>query len=418
MHIGPSPPSEPIPALRADCAPPAIHGAAALAHQIYGQPDLPGLLGQIHRLARTGAEQAALAFDTSLAFALHFQPEQAAALQAQALAACPLFRVTGGIAARSARPLRLLAFVAPGSLMVNTPLDFITTHLDVQLDLLFVRPGQPLPLCLPEHDVAFCAIGEGEPGLLRRLAPLLRGWPRPVVNDPTAIARLSRDALALAFAGAADPFSPPALRLPRAAFAAHLDGSAPIALLAADQPALVRPAGTHAGDGLAKVGCRADLARYLAATDAAELFVTRFVDCRGADGMFRKARVALIGRAPYLCHWAVSSHWMVHYLNAGMAEHADRRAEEARAMETFDTGFAVRHAAAFAALCDWGGLDYFQIDCAETPDGRLLVFEAAVAGIVHLLDPPHLFPYKPAPMRRLFRAFEALLRRRGAGSPR
>jgi hypothetical protein len=109
---------------------------------------------------------------------------------------------------------------------------------------------------------------------------------------------------------------------------------------------------------------------------------------------------------------AASDHWMVHYLNAGMAENADRRADEARAMAAFDSGFAGRHAAAFAALRRQIGLDYFQIDCAELPDGRLLVFEAAVAGIVHLMDPPDLFPYKPAQMQRVFQAFSAMLRSR------
>ena len=80
-------------------------------------------------------------------------------------------------------------------------------------------------------------------------------------------------------------------------------------------------------------------------------------------------------------------------------------------MATFDTGFASRHAAAFAALNDWMGLDYYQIDCAETPDGRLLVFEVDTAAIIHLMDPPDLYPYKPAQMRRVFAAFDAMLRR-------
>ena len=56
------------------------------------------------------------------------------------------------------------------------------------------------------------------------------------------------------------------------------------------------------------------------------------------------------------------------------------------------------------------GLDYFGIDCAETPDGRLLLFEADVAMIVHAMDPPDPFAYKKALMHKLFGAFEAMLR--------
>jgi hypothetical protein len=95
-----------------------------------------------------------------------------------------------------------------------------------------------------------------------------------------------------------------------------------------------------------------------------------------------------------------------------MAESADKRAEEARAMVEFDQGFARRHATAFEALHERVGLDYYSIDCAETRDGRLLLFEADAAAIIHAMDPPDLFPYKHVQMRRVFDAFEAMLRRR------
>jgi hypothetical protein len=101
---------------------------------------------------------------------------------------------------------------------------------------------------------------------------------------------------------------------------------------------------------------------------------------------------------------------MVHYLNAGMTESADKRAEEARFMAAFDTDFAARHAAAFAQLHARLGLDYLGLDCAETPDGRLLLFEADVAMIVHAMDPEDPFAYKKGPMHKLFGAFEAMLR--------
>jgi hypothetical protein len=58
------------------------------------------------------------------------------------------------------------------------------------------------------------------------------------------------------------------------------------------------------------------------------------------------------------------------------------------------------------------GFDYYSIDCAETRDGRLLVFEADSAAIVHLMDPAEMFPYKQPQMRKVFAAFEAMLRRR------
>ena len=50
------------------------------------------------------------------------------------------------------------------------------------------------------------------------------------------------------------------------------------------------------------------------------------------------------------------------------------------------------------------GLDYLGIDCAETPDGKLLVFEVDNAAIVHDFDDPALYPYKRPAMRSIFAA--------------
>jgi hypothetical protein len=92
-----------------------------------------------------------------------------------------------------------------------------------------------------------------------------------------------------------------------------------------------------------------------------------------------------------------------------MADDAAKRAEEAELMATFETGFATRHADAFTALHAAFRLDYFAIDCAEDRDGRLLVFEADTAMIVHDMDPPDLYPYKRPAMATLFAAFQALI---------
>ena len=99
-----------------------------------------------------------------------------------------------------------------------------------------------------------------------------------------------------------------------------------------------------------------------------------------------------------------------------MAESAEKRADEARFMANFDSDFAPRHRAAFERLCAKVGLDYFAIDCAELPDGRLLLFEADVAMIVHALDSEVLYPYKKPAMARLFAGFQAALAA-AAGDP-
>jgi hypothetical protein len=100
----------------------------------------------------------------------------------------------------------------------------------------------------------------------------------------------------------------------------------------------------------------------------------------------------------------------VHYLDAGMADSAAKRAEEQAFMEGFDN-FARRHAGALAAIHARTRLDYLCIDCAETRAGELLVFEIGHAMVVHAMDPAELYPYKQAPMAKLSRAFEDYLLR-------
>jgi hypothetical protein len=397
-----------IPRIDPGLVPPRIHGAAALAHRAFGNAGLADLLTLIARPVPGKPELAALLLDTAMAHRLRFRALNADALQRQALGVCQLFRVAQGFQPHSAQPLRLLALMAPGDLMVNTPLDFLTAHLDVRLDLLFARPGQPLPETMPEHDVAFCAVSESDPDTLQRLAPLFARWPRPILNDPARTARLTRDGAARALGALPGVAAPTILPASRASLAA---GALPAGL---DWPVLLRPVGSHAGQDLFLADGPAAVATYLAEPTGEHFYVASFVDYRSADGLFRKYRVAFIGGTSFLCHMAASAHWMVHYLNAGMTDSEDKRAMEAEAMASFDAGFARRHAAALAAVDGWVGLDYHQIDCAEMPDGRLLVFESDVAAIVHLMDPPDLFPYKPPQMRRVMAAFDAMLRRAAA----
>ncbi len=385
-----------IPRLDPSLTPPEVLGTAELAHRAFAGVALDDLLQATLRPAESGAEAAAQALDASVAYRLNFQSMRAQALQDAALALVPLYRVASNGPAR----LRLLALLAPGDLMVNTPLDFITRHLDVRLDLLFVRPGCPLPEVLPDHDVAFFAASESAPAVPERLAPLFHRWPRPALNDPALAARLTRDGVARGIARLPGCAAPDFTRLSRAEAADWQDF-----------PVLLRPVGSHAGQDLAKLDDAAALAAYLEAVPGEAFFACPFIDYRSADGLFRKYRVAFVAGVPFLCHMAASGHWMVHYLNAGMTGSAAKRAMEAEAMEGFATGFARRHAAAFAAVNDWLGLEYSQIDCAELPDGRLLVFEADTAAIIHQMDPPDLFPYKREPMQRVMDAFGAMLRR-------
>jgi hypothetical protein len=177
-------------------------------------------------------------------------------------------------------------------------------------------------------------------------------------------------------------------------------------------PFIVRPRGSHAGRGLAKIDDPFAMERYLGGRAEQEFFVARFVDYAGNDGLFRKYRIVVIDGRPYACHLAVADRWDIWYLNAGMSASASKRLEEETFMRTFDSGFAQRHRTALSGLIERIGLDYFTVDCAETRNGSLLIFEADNTAIVHNMDPPEIFPYKAPQMRKVFDAFAAMLYRR------
>ncbi|MTW20648.1 ATP-grasp domain-containing protein [Allochromatium palmeri] len=326
-------------------------------------------------------------------------------LQREAFSQQRLYRIP---ARTSPARLRLLALMAPGAIMANVPVECLLDGSDIELDLYYVSPAVPDPAKLPAHDLLFVAIGESEANrpLLEAWAPRLRDWPCPVLNDPRRILDVARDWAGRRLQGQSGLVVPLTVRLDRGQLQALASGEGGSGL---DVPWLVRPLDSHAGQGLTKVDRPEALLSLLDAQSSQTFFVSPFVDYRRPDGRFRKFRVVLIDGLPFAVHMGISDHWMIHYLNAGMDDSAAKRAEEAEFMANFERDFARRHAEALAAIQATFGLDYLGIDCAETADGRLLIFEVDPAMVVHDMDPIDLYPYKPAAMHRIFAAFRALL---------
>jgi glutathione synthase/RimK-type ligase-like ATP-grasp enzyme len=322
--------------------------------------------------------------------------EVAQSMQDQALQIRQLYRLP----ARKQPVIRLLAIYAPGDLNANTPLEFLAENSDIELNMLYLTPGLPVPDEIPAHDVLFVAIGESERNLelLQLLEGVITAWPRPALNLPGKIANLARDTVSELLRWAPGVAMPASLRMDRK-----------ILGRVADFPVIIRPVDSHAGVGLIKADDPAAISEYLQTMPQSEFFVSQFIDYRNEDGLFRKYRVVLIDGKPYASHMAISEHWMVHYLSGGMAENAWKRAEEERFMTDFDTDFAARHHAALRSIAIRTGLDYLVIDCAETREGRLLVFEVDSSAVVHALDPVEVFPYKKPQMDKVSRAFRSML---------
>jgi hypothetical protein len=129
-------------------------------------------------------------------------------------------------------------------------------------------------------------------------------------------------------------------------------------------PFIVRPRGSQAGRDLARVEFAGELADYLSAVDAPEFFISDYVDYRGADGLFRKMRIALIDGEPFVCHMAVSGHWMVHYVNAGCTRRRAAAEEPpSRPIRRLRRG----HRAGRGLACQRIPLDYLCITAPSCP---------------------------------------------------
>jgi len=362
-------------------------------------------------LAQQSPNDANLWMSLSLALLCLGQRESGLAIQTAAL---DLRRIYPLAAAQQPARRSLLMLMVPGDLAANTPLDCLLEDSDIDLIFYYVSPGDPLALPVPEHDALLVAISEDDANreLLASLERLLAGWPRPVINAPQHIPSVGREAASALLQDVPGLLIPATLRVSRSALQAIAGGDERLCrrLAGSDFPVIVRPVGSHAGHGLERVDGAAAIAGYLSRVDAAEFFVSRFIDYSGDDGLFRKMRIALIDGVPFACHMGVSAHWMIHYLNAGMYEEAWKREEEAGFMAAFDA-FARRHAQALQAIVALTKLDYLCIDCAETPDGQLLVFEIDHAMVVHAMDTEDLFPYKQTHMLKVKDAFRAYLLR-------
>jgi hypothetical protein len=398
-------------AARAGCA--ERIGMAKLAKMAFDGIDLRPLWAELIRKLLDGTADAGEGLDLSLIAQLLGDKHTGLAIQHEVLLSHQFYRSP---CVSSSPRLRVLALAAATDMGSNTPIEFLLENSGIELMTLYVTPEAELPVPLPEHDIAIVIASDSEDcrDALRKIDAAAARWPRPLLNPPALVGSLDRDKLHRLLWDIEGLTIPATLLVTRDRLADVVETVEALSDIAADLafPVIVRPRGSHAGSGLARIDDAAGMARYLEAHEEELFFISRFVDYSSEDGLFRKYRVVFVDGRPYACHMAIADRWDIWYLNAGMSASAEKRREEETFMRTFDFGFGRRHQAALAAIFDRIGLDYFIIDCAETRDGSLLIFEADNTAVVHNMDPSDVFPYKPPQMRNIFSAFAGMLERR------
>lgn len=400
-----------------------LTGVAGLARLLESGVDFAQLCQRLESRGRGNPPDANALLDLSTLLLMTPIPENRAfafKMQAQALELAQIYHLRPGAASTT---LRLLVLMAPGDMTANTPVDCLLEDTDVEITMLYVLPGRPLPKTLPDHDLVFVAVGESEQGqlLLRQLDGFSKLSDKPVLNSPDRIRLLTRDRISALLRSVPGAVMPATVRLDRPSLLALARGDGAVASLldGGRFPIIVRPVASHGGKNLVKIDDAADLASYVAGLADREFYISNYIDYRSTDGQFRKYRLAMFADRAFACHMAISSHWMIHYFNADMVGNEAKCREEEQFMSNFEHSFAQTHGQSLRSIFRLLGLDFIVLDCGETQDGNLLLFEVDTAAIVHALDDPELFPYKRAQMRKLFLAFRETLQARAhsAGLP-
>ncbi len=267
----------------------------------------------------------------------------------------------------------------------NVPLEHVLPERDFTRVWWFpAHESGPLGGRLPAFGVVFNGIADpdmDERGAGDRLRSFMVARPgMRVLNPPHAVARTRRDRLADTLAGIAGVVVPLTSRVagsPGRAEVMHAAAQAAIA-----PPLLLRPAGAHGGADVMRIESW-DQLDNAALAPSETWYVSQYLDYCGADGFFRKYRMAFVNRVPLPYHLAISRGWMVHYFSAEMEGHDWKLAEEAAFLADARAALGAGALAALQAIGARLDLDFCGVDFAMLPDGRVLVFEANATMLIH-----------------------------------
>src|ERR1700744_1429705 len=239
-------------------------GFARLTTMAFNGTDLRPMRDEIMAKVAMGTVDAGEGLDLSLIAQLLGDKLMGLAVQDEVLAFHQLFRSPCSL---EKPKLQVLALAAAMDMGGNTPIEFLLEHSGIELMTLYVVDGVELPSPLPEHDVAIVIASDSEEcrEALRKIERAASRWPRPLLNPPHLVGNLDRDKLHRLLRGIDGLGIPSTLCVSRAQLSDLAATDAAVTAVADDLafPLIVRPRGSHAGSGLAKVDDRAALRRYL-----------------------------------------------------------------------------------------------------------------------------------------------------------
>ncbi|MCE3256085.1 MAG: hypothetical protein K0Q64_168 [Nitrobacter vulgaris] len=288
--------------------------------------------------------------------------------------------------------------------------------------LIDARQAEVVPLLVtPEYlarswrydfsrfDVIFNSLSDPDLNASALLVAIsaLSGIATPVINDPRHIIRTRRDILAGMLADIDGLAMPKTVRLVPGQTASKLAAEHHLAF-----PLLARSAGSHTGVGLLRLETPAELDDAIAKRRVVPpAYLTEFIDCRGPDGLYRKIRLMVCNETVLMRHHLFSPDWMVNAAaQAFMEQRPDLLEFEREVAADPLKVLPKRGAELLGRVKSRIRLDFFGIDCACLPDGRLAIFE--INAVMNMLPPsrhPVRGPFTLAAIQRVAHELNAMI---------
>lgn len=241
-------------------------------------------------------------------------------------------------------------------------------------NVLFLQPGRPIPVRLVPgplvNDVADPDTSTGALGIIKQIADQTA---RPCFNHPSEILRATRDEVSRILAGIPGLAVPRTIRIRETSLTGVREAVTAAGLAF---PILMRVGGSYVVRDTMRID-KPDAMDRVDQLERAErpLYATEFGDFVGADGMYRKFRIAVVGDEIFLCRYVVEDDSQPDESRRTETGEQEERAQ----LASFDRDMAPRLRPLFREMGRRLGLDFFGVDCTIDKEGQVCLFEAGAA---------------------------------------
>ena len=268
---------------------------------------------------------------------------------------------------------------------------------------------------LPAFDLILNSISnpDTEPDSLEEADKFISKQEKPFINNPRTVLSMSRDKVSRLLSGVENLVAPKTIR------AELSDNNASSIRSILDKhgfqlPVIVRAVGLHNAVRMAKIDTDNDSIKIKISQPKQTFYFTEFHDYRSKDGYFHTMRFIFVDKQIFPDKLYVSTHWNNHakeFTHKFMLENDWAMKEDEAFLGNYTEYIGEQNCEALRAICGKIGLDFFGIDCAIHPNGKLLLFETNPSMRVRLKED---FSHRATFTRKIKNAFgEMIIARAG-----